>query len=272
MPKFLTVFYYNDIGYQHLYKDVGSIPLALSRYCGWKTTFAYVPRHEELQDDFFEKHVNLIPIKSYCWRFLSVAIFLWEHAASYEVINLYHLGIKSCCLLAIIRARNSKAKIYIKLDINKDKVKKILKMGESWWGKRLFCILNHFHLNADIYSVETKMFASVLNRLPLFHGRLKYLPNGFWQESESMISNACFSKNGKRVILSVGRIGAYEKNSELLIEGFATLPIVIRQNWMLILVGTYTKEVFEKVQSLQQEDPELKGKIILTGRIDDKKF
>lgn len=29
--KFLTVFYYKDIGPQHLYKDVGSIPFELAK-------------------------------------------------------------------------------------------------------------------------------------------------------------------------------------------------------------------------------------------------
>lgn len=39
--RILTMFWYDDAGEVHLYKDVGGIPYALAKYCGWQATFAY---------------------------------------------------------------------------------------------------------------------------------------------------------------------------------------------------------------------------------------
>ena len=39
--RILTMFWYDDISEVHLYKDVGGIPYALAKYCGWEATFAY---------------------------------------------------------------------------------------------------------------------------------------------------------------------------------------------------------------------------------------
>lgn len=37
--RILTMFWYDDAGEVHLYKDVGGIPYALAKYCGWQATF-----------------------------------------------------------------------------------------------------------------------------------------------------------------------------------------------------------------------------------------
>lgn len=93
--RFLTIFYYKDIGRQHLYKDVGSIPLGLAKYCGWESSFAYVKFNDEIHDQEYEKFVSLIPIMN-CWGpFISILLFLKKNAKNYDVINYYHFGEKA---------------------------------------------------------------------------------------------------------------------------------------------------------------------------------
>lgn len=265
-PRFLTLFYYQDIDPQHLYKDVGSIPLGLARYCGWDSTFAYVNLNGELKDPKYEKWVRLIPLKKRGSALLTVFLFLLFHGHEYDVLNFYHLRKVNLPLLLAARLRNPKIKIYVKLDMGRFGLECALKKGKIY--KMMTKVLKCMGLLPDLFTIETKKYVTLLNQRPLYSGRIQYLPNGFWRDTQ-IPTNLTDKK--ENIILTVGRLGTPEKNTELLLESFAAIPADIRKNWKLLLVGSYTQEILRKVNGIIAADSSLNKSIIFTGNIDDKK-
>lgn len=263
--RFLTLFYYHDIGPQHLYKDVGSIPLGLSKYCGWESTFAYVDLNGEIKDREYAKWVHLIPLKKRGSAFLTVLIFLLLYGHKYDVLNFYHM--RKVHLLMILAARlgNPKAKIYVKCDMGTG-IEGAIRKGKIY--HKIVQVLRYIGLLPDLCTVESRKYMLLLNQLPLYSGRIQYLPNGFWRDKQIPMNLADKKEN---IILTVGRLGSPEKNTELLLDSFSEIPIAERKNWKLLLVGSYTQGIWEKAEEMITEDLSLKDRIIFTGNINDKK-
>lgn len=266
--RFLTIFYYKDIGKQHLYKDVGSIPLGLAKYCGWDSSFAYVKFNGEIHDPEYEKFVSLHPILKHGSSFLSALIFLKKNAKNYDVINYYHFGKKALLLGFLVHLWAPHVKLYCKLDINRNRVKILSQKVHKNRNKVLFKILQYIRAYADLYSVETKSLISPLQNMKIFCQKIFYLPNGFWRDK---LIPADLADKKENIILAVGRLGTVSKNTELLLDSFADIPLIERKNWKLLLVGSYTQNIFEKANKLIAADSSLQGGIIFTGNIDNKK-
>ena len=97
--RILTMFWYDDAGEVHLYKDVGGIPYALAKYCGWKATFAYNDANGIIHNKDYEKYVKLDRIrfpkileklKLRYIKYFQVIKYVYFNAPKYDVINFYH--------------------------------------------------------------------------------------------------------------------------------------------------------------------------------------
>ena len=106
---FLTLFWYDDEVEFDLYKDVGGIPYALAKYCGWQATFAYNDANGVIHNEDYEKYVKLDRIrfpkileklKLRYIKYFQVIKYVYFNAPKYDVINFYHCHkfIKFLCL------------------------------------------------------------------------------------------------------------------------------------------------------------------------------
>lgn len=259
--RFLTLFWYDDIGEQHLYKDVGGIPYALAKYRGWSSIFAYGNINGSIKNDEYEKYVNLLPInlagKSKYGRRWEIIKFLWNKAAELDVLNMYHYSKYSLVYCWIAKMRNPSIKTYIKLDLDTKGFRNISKT--RWWN-----ILGKY---IDVFTVETKRYIGELNSLKKFKNKVSYLPNGFFTD---LVEKQDRKIDKENIILTVGRLGTYQKNTELLVDAFANIDIEQIKDWKLYLVGSYTDDFFKYVQETIDKYPPVKDKIVLTGNISDK--
>ncbi len=265
--KILTVFYYGDIGSQHLYKDVGSIPLGLAKCLNWDSTFAYVNINGMLSDVFYEHFVNLIPIKYTGNAFEAVIKFLWMSAKNYDVVSFYHFTRKHLLFVVIAKLRNPHIKVYIKADMGRNDIHRITKRTKAYWLAVKF--LRKALPWPDLCTVETKAYVKQLNQTPLYKERIRYLPNGFWRDKDIPKNLEC---QKEKIILTVGRLGTSQKNTELLLNSFTAIPAAQRTGWNLVLVGTYTPEIFQEAQKLIAQDRTLQNRIKFTGNISEKKI
>lgn len=269
--RFLTVFYYSDIGLQHLYKDVGSIPLGLSKYCGWDTSFAYVNLSGEIYEPSYGEFVHLLPIPCRDSSFISLCKFLWTHITEYDVLNFYHLSRKHLILIGIARIRNPKIRIYVKLDMGREAFLAKRMRTRIWWYQLATRVARAGNLLPDLCTVETCSYVEQLDRMPLYHKRIKYLPNGFWPDpAEEEGTSAVCPSDKENIILTVGRLGTPQKNTEMLLSAYSCIPKKIRKDWKLYLVGTYTDEIRALGKRLCERDPSLQEQIVWTGNISDK--
>lgn len=262
MKKFLTLFWYDDIGEQHLYKDVGGIPYAMSKYCGWQSKFAYIDINGKITNADYEQYVELVPIKtirnSKYFNYWAIIKFLWMNALYIDVLNMYHCSKWTTIFCWISKIRNPDIKTYVKLDMGKGGFNSQGKI--RWW--------NGLTKHIDLFTVETKCYVSKLNEVNKFRKKVKYLPNGFFSEFFPLKAERLDKEN---IILTVGRLGSYQKNTELLVESFVNIDRNLTRNWKLYLVGSYTETFFSYLQKKMNDHPHIKDKIILTGNVSNKK-
>lgn len=120
--------------------------------------------------------------------------------------------------------------------------------------------------NTDLFTVETKKYVDTLNSLNKFNNKVKYLPNGFFSD----LVNIDLSRIKKeKIILTVGRLGTYQKNTELLIEALISIEDSL-DDWKIYLVGPMTDEFKIWLNKKLINHQFLKEKIVVTGNITDK--
>ena len=99
-----------------------------------------------------------------------------------------------------------------------------------------------------------------------FSGKVKYLPNGFFSD----LADIDLSKIKKeKIILTVGRLGDYAKNTELLIDALIKLQDKL-DDWKVYLVGSMTEEFKKYLDDILLEYPKLQKIIVVTGNISNK--
>lgn len=264
--RILTMFWYDDAGEVHLYKDVGGIPYALAKYCGWQATFAYNDVNGIIHNDDYEKYVKLDTIhypKILCklklryYKYFQVIKYVWKNAPKYDVINFYHCHkfIRFLCWLA--KKVNPAIITYVKLDMGREGfVREQNVSGGGEWG------------SVSLFTVEVNSYVDTLNKLAKFNKRVRYVPNGFFNDLVT-IKRSNIKK--ERIILTVARFGVWQKNTELLLEAFKDVDANKLDGWQLWLVGPMTKKFLDYLDRYKQKNIDIASKIITFGNISSKK-
>jgi len=162
-----------------------------------------------------------------------------------------------------------KGKIYLKLDLGDYK-----KNGLDllvWKNMNFFHKVGHFLFKKlpDIYTVETQKgyerlsstyYGDLIDKKKLFK-----FPNCFDPEilSELGIERRSVSQKEK-VILTTGRIGTYQKNTELLLEILAEVDL---KDWVMYIVGPIEDGFQETIDIFYTQYPEKKNSVHFTGFI-----
>jgi len=96
---------------------------------------------------------------------------------------------------------------------------------------------------------------------------LRYFPNGFYNPKNIKI--VAESSKKENTIITVGRIGADQKNNMELMIAFAKASDALK-NWKLKLIGDIEPEFQPIINDFITAFPDLKERIIFTGAITDK--
>jgi glycosyltransferase involved in cell wall biosynthesis len=115
----------------------------------------------------------------------------------------------------------------------------------------------------NVAATSSKSVARQMNEKTDFLTPVFHIPNGFYGE----IPKKPLQK--ENVILTVGRIGTYQKNTESLLEGFAAAAEDF-PDWTLRLVGTIDPEFLPYKEQFFEANPNLRDRVIFTGPIIDK--
>lgn len=266
MRKFLTI----DFGRHEnikCWKDIGAIPYALAKYYNYKTTLICFENNETV-DKIYEKYVNVILLKykkNKMKNIFTIYSYVLRKINHYDIINMYHGGFLPIVLACLIKLIKPNVRIYIKLDLGRKYYNKLLEVDRiNNFKYKIICVLNKV---IDLYTVETEKYVDVLNNIKKFGGKVKYLPNGFFSDLVE------FDKNIKKekIILTVGRLGTVEKNTEMLVEAIECIEHSKLENWKIYLVGPMTDEFKLWLNSKLNSKSYLKKNFVITGKINDKK-
>lgn len=263
--KFVTLFYCCEL--MHLKKDVMMIPATLSRDFGYDSEIVCL----KSKDDDAVKEKSQIPIKlldevfnydtilSSSFPRMVFIKYLMFNSKKIDVLNLYFLGSRSLVLSIVYKLMNRKGKIYLKGDVNPDSLNNLTRAQ--------FFIIKLLLLVINILSVESESVLLTIGKMfPKFQNKIFLLKNGSsfdFSLLEPKIEKA-------NTIITVGRIGAHQKNNEMLLEAIANCDL---KDWSVKFIGPIEKEFKSYTKDYFLKYPLLIDKVIFTGAIyDDEKL
>lgn len=256
-----------------LYKEIGEIPYWLSIIYGYKGII----------DDFSDPDINLdffrtIRLHNYHMRpgilkNITKFLYLFKMAKKIDILYLLHISPGNLLRMIVYRLGRGKGKIYLKLDMSPCGIfppKSPLLLENMDIKRKLFHKI--FKKMPDIYTVETKKayqeIAGSYYADLIKNEKLYLMPNGF--DPLILVENNVQRKSvyeKEKIIITVGRIGTYQKNSELLLEIFADIDL---KNWKLYIVGSIESNFMSKIDEFYLNNPDKKESVIFTGSINQK--
>jgi len=258
MLRFLTIFpYAKNI---HLIKDVGMLPFILHEQLGYNATLA---SYNNGSYPYLESEVNglkqvFIP-KIFRISTLDIFLFLLFNFRKYDIAQCYHFEKQSLLILSFFKFLKwitfSSGFTFLKLDaVDRIKEKKI---------SRLSILLSK---KINLVSVETIKIFDYLNSTNLLGRNVEYIPNGFYSKDERKVVNFDLKEN---IIITVGRIGIFEKNNEVLLESFQEFSL-INDDWKLEVIGPIEPSFDVYIKKYFDLYPNLRSRIHFTGAISDR--
>lgn len=242
----------------HLLKDVGMIPEKLS--CCNSDVDSYLVTYKNGEYPYVgSKIINtqLVFVKKRLGKIFDGVGFIIKNSNKIDVLNIYHLNLSSFfyCIAAKLFLKKQSA-VYLKLDAGYEEVLKLKKHNLTAWVKKRTIAM------ADIVSAETKVVVSRFEKE--LNIKIDFIPNGCFE----LLPEAVDCKNKKNRMITVGRLGAFEKNTEFLLDAFVSCAD--KHDWELRLIGPFTAQIEEKVADIFKMHPDLIDRIVLTGAVTDR--
>lgn len=250
--KFVTIFPETDNS--HLTKDVGMIPYIMYKNFNFDSKIVCYKNGEY---PYLKKEVKGLKIEfidNSGDANLDVKEYLIKNADNIDILHIFHLyDIRTLNWISIYKTLNPNGKVYLKLDANINITK--LQIDANILEILKMCTL---------ISVETKYLYKYLNEN--WGLAVQYIPNGFYDFGKKISVNYSEKEN---TICTVGRIGLNVKANEILLEAFKIAASEL-PNWKLKVIGPICEEFKPVILQYFNENPELIGRVIFTGEIQDK--
>jgi len=247
----------------HLIKDVGMIPFTLQKIYNYDVTIAsydngdypyLITEVKGIKQKFIKKIFSNPKIDS--------IIFLIRYARNYDILQVYHFSLTSILHLFLFKCLNGfnpTKKTYLKLDADDDILKLRLR---GLLGK----IMKMFLAKINLVTIETSILFSKLNKMKVFVKNLYCVPNGFFDDGNRKDVNFEQKDN---LIITVGRIGTFQKSNEILLDAFAEF-YKNNRDWKLELIGSIEPDFKQYIRLFFISNPDLVGNISFTGSINDR--
>jgi glycosyltransferase involved in cell wall biosynthesis len=273
-PTFVTIF--TETENFHLVKDVGQIPYFMYKTEGYDAELISYKNNEEypyLNKEVKGLKLNFIPNKGRLVYFeLGILSYLWSFSKSIDILNLFHFKKDHLLYFLLYKTLNPKGKSYIKLDMDilffKD-YNAFLYSKYSLKNYLLKAITKWIFQLTDVFSVETEEARLYLLRIyPELEQKLICIPNGvdnLYLEEEIKLRSWEEKEN---IIITVGRIGTFQKNTELFMEALKDVDL---GSWKVYIMGPVEASFQAYIDTYFTKNPLLAEKILFMGNITDRK-
>ncbi len=267
MKTKLLVVFPNFLERVHLFKDVGMLPYYFAKQYDIEPTLLARSAAGDGTNRF--NRIKMITIArtrlfflDKLWVYFNFLFFLSFRGVRYSHILIFHLSTVTFFYAFFYKLFNSNGKIFIKLDITLNGISSKFETKGFIAKIRRYFIKRVFELS-DVVSCETMDTKIYLEQLSYLNGKVVYLPNGI--DNEVLPNNLV--KNKKKEIITVGRIGAPEKNHELLLRALVAVDL---KEWKFVFVGPVTEDFKIFYQSCIEARSDLNNRIILYGPVEDR--
>lgn len=252
-------------------KDVGEIPIYLNKLYDCNVDFVFFNDNGiNIKDTKGVKFIQLKRvIKKKFMRNnrlfelvneLKMIRFYIKNIKKYDVLFLYHLSFFSWFYFKISKIFHKNMKLVLKLDIDQQSSRRV-----SFEDKNIFrkLTLGNLARISDLIICETSTVYSILNKGIYgqeVSNKLLWLPNGINIEELKTIKSGFKKEN---IIITVGRIGTYQKNTEFLLDSLKGLDL---KNWTVYVIGPI-EEAFNKEIEKFKNNLNICFDIVFTGGI-----
>lgn len=238
-----------------LIKDVGQIPYVLGKnYSDMETVLV------SDQIDYSGEHIKDVAglrIEKasgfFCKSTLSGLWYILKNAHKVDWFVFYFGGRQAYLWTKLYKLLNPAGKVYIKLDMDYAACRKCLSSSKY---KAEF---NRAAYTADIVSAESKKIGTLIEEF--CSRKIEIISNGYIEHAKSTLLR-------QNTFITVGRLGTYEKATDILLEAFSETAHL--HDWNLRLVGSVDPAFEEYKACFFQKHPELSERIIFTGPVYDK--
>ncbi|HBL4690847.1 glycosyltransferase [Citrobacter sedlakii] len=243
----------------HWTKDVGIIPQIFTELT--KEPGIIICRGKKKYEEEFNG-VKLYSISSRLWMTYFIKALFIIVINRVTLINVYHLSKKNYIWLVFAKLLGVKS--FLKLDMDMPNALRMMKhIAENKIKTRFTLYLQV--LLCDFITIEDSELYVLLKKHTFFK-KLQVLPNCIWDDNRviSHMVEQCVER--ENVIIVVGRIGAYQKNHEIILE--AVRDVTWKDDWKMLFIGGYNNDFEIQLKKLLEQDPVLKNNIFLCGNKD----
>lgn len=255
----------------HLTKDVGMIPYIMGRDYGYEASLVCFTNGEYPTYKYLRPFLNLTLLgrnRKYIITRPSFRMirYLYRNAKKIDVLNLYHLTYETILYGIIYRLFHKKGRVYLKLDMDSDA---FMRRKRKYSISRLFLFDFLLGKMTNLVSYEVSKAERVLQtELPALRKKIIHIPNG--------IDDGCeFVKNIPRIpfarkedlIISVGRIGSYQKNNQMLLEALLRVNLKL---WKVVFIGPIAESFQQYISDFFEKNSAYKESIFFTGSIENR--
>lgn len=257
----------------HLTKDIGQIGNAFSELADVESSIVCYGNKEypTLKTETKNQSIVRIEDKGRILFFEKAILrYLRKQAKNIDILHVQQLNKADIYQVLLYKYLNPNGKILLKQDMHIPDLEK----GIRYSRKGIFNSFHKYfekkaHRKIDLIAVDSddllkaygKEYPDTQDKLVVLSHNLNdhYLKEHFpvrksFQEKEN-------------IILTTGRIGAADKNYEMLL---ATLPLLDLQDWKVFLVGEIHNDFDKRIDQLIIDHPQLKDKVFYTGQIDER--
>ena len=188
------------------------------------------------------------------------------------MLHLFHHREKTYLNFLMYKWRNPNGFAFLKSDIGLN----TLREHGTFFSEKKFkywvrgWLLEKAIKKIDIITIESKAGVDIVKKkYRKYENKFLFLPNGINLENmHKLVPLTPFSEK-KNIILTVGRIGAKEKNNELLLEAIVTINIA--NNYQFVFIGPIEKEFQSTIDRFYIDNPKLKNSVRFLGLIEDRR-
>lgn len=277
---FCTLF--TDYRDYHFWKDPGQIPFGFSK-------LGYLSRIVTRKNGDYPETSKKIPVEiiNRCFLFgkdISLFTYFLKNSRKIDILQLYHLHRWDSLSSAFFyKLFNPGGFVYLKLDNCHDS-------GNWGWEKifdpelvpscfdpaprdtlkwkfKKFLIKKLIVRKIDLFSVEDE------DSREYFESKYRFLRNKLFtayngHSIDPEAGNLAIMPFGQRenLIITIGRLGSYQKNSRNLLYGFASTAN--QHSWVLKLAGTAEPAFQSEIGEFFMKYPELKERVFFLGNLE----
>jgi glycosyltransferase involved in cell wall biosynthesis len=261
----------------HIQKDVGLFIKYFSKFYFDQAEIlkAGMSSHDEYETDFYSVKNILVYPRLYYEKKISIShqikcvakslLYLLKNRDISHVM-FFHISHYSVYTSLLIKTLLKHIKIYLKLDTAINGAENIA----ASFAKKSFggSIKRWLFPRIDLISVETSAPHVFLKSTPWFK-HIELIPNGL-DDDFFDIDPEHIEENKSNIIMTVGRLGSYQKNTELILSVIKDIDI---KDWKIYFIGPIENQEIEfqkKIDEFFSKHPSLFSRVFFTENISDK--